>query len=1216
MRVWLQIFVLFLCGTQPGWAAMHTDTSVTHKSQVPLTQAEHQWLADHPVIRVGGETNWPPYDFVDAQANHVGVAADILKAIGNRLDVRFEVETSLPWESMLNQVRSGELYAVCAIAPTPSRQKDFLFTTPYALSPSGVITHPDNTTIKSLSDLADKRVAIPTGFADIELLRTRLPNFKHVNVNSILEALQAVQNKQADAYFGSVEVAAYLMDHQQLSNLQVVVRDVPLRGNELRIGITKSQPLLASILQKGLQSLSLEETNVILNRWVTNLDLSLASKMRVVLTEAEQSWLASHPAIRFTGDPNWLPFEAFNKQGEHIGIVADVLHLIETRTGINFEKIPSDTWLKAMHMANSGQVDVLSDDIGNEAVKNTLRFTHPYLEFPMAIVMQDTQKDFISDLYEIADKRIAIIEGYGYIWELFNKYSDINFVEVANIQEALLSVSTGSIDAFIASFNLSSYHINQMGLNNLSIVGQVPVTVKIGLGVRKDMPELHSILNKAIATLNEAEKFRIAESWMQNKYIEHRDYTLLKRILLGSVLLLFFFLLWNRLLNNQVQKHTASLHKSQESLSKAQRIAHLGNWEWDFDSDTVSWSDEVFCLFGYQPQTVQPTGKFFSKHLHPDDRSILSKAVKDTQDGKQSINIAFRITRKDNKIRYVDVQAETIMDHKKATGLFGTIQDKTEQQHAELAFRQSERRYRRFVETNTAGILNVEYRPPIPINLPAEKQLGLFMENSYTVEVNTVLAKQLGYNSPEDCQGKNLSFHIDASVPDNIKNMLSYITSGYKASGVLLHAKDLKGNKKYFLNNAQGVVEGDFLKSTWLSLVDVTNRLKSELALQTSEEKFSKAFDSSPDPMCITKLRDARFQYINKSFEKISGYSKDEVLGRTPQELNLWDDSIEGEKIRTLLKAHSQIRELDMTFLTRSGVKRLTQISGGVFHFEDEPFLVLEIRDLTEKIDLEQKTRQQELQLIQANKMTALGTLLSGVGHEINNPNNLVMMNSQILQDAWPEIAKAMEQYNQNNPAWQLADLPYEEMKDTLPELITDIKDGTQRIQNIVGSLRNFARPGQTDEAQEYQANDAVQHALPLLKHLIQRNTNHFHLQLADDLPFLKGNPQKIEQVIINLVINALESLPGRESAVSLSTRYSPTVKMIEIEVADEGAGMSEGQLKKIREPFFSTKLDTGGTGLGLAISETLINEQGGYLSFKSIEKKGTQAVIHLPITI
>jgi PAS domain S-box-containing protein len=1183
---------------------------------VPLTQAENQWLADHPVIRIGGEANWPPYDFVDEQANHAGVAADILKAIGDRLGVHFEVDTSLPWETMLNQVRSGKLFAVCAIAPTPSRKKDFIFTTPYALSPSGVVTHPDNTTIKSLSDLANKRVAIPAGFADIELLRARLPNFKHVKVNSLLEALKAVQNKQADAFFGSVEVAAYLMDHNQLSNLQVVIRDVPLRGNELRIGITNSQPLLASILQKGLRSLSLEETNVILNRWVTNLDLSLASKMRVVLTVAEQTWLASHPVVRFTGDPNWLPFEAFNEQGEYIGIVADVLDLIETRTGINFERIPSGTWLKAMQMANNSQVDVLSDDIGNKAVKDSLHFTKPYLEFPMAIVMQDSQKEFISDLHEIANKRVAIIEGYGYIWELFKKYPDINFVEVANIQEALLGVSTGSIDAFLASFNLSSYHINQMGLNNLRIVGQVPVTVKIGLGVRKDMPELHGILNKAIATLNEAEKFRIAESWMQNKYIEANDYTLLKRVLLGSTLLLFFFLLWNRLLNNQVQKHTASLHKSQESLSKAQRIAHLGNWEWDFASDAVIWSDEVFRLFGYQPQAIQPTGKFFAQHLHPDDRDILSKAVNDTRAGKQSINIAFRIVRKDNNIRYVDVQVEPITRYQKMTGLFGTIQDKTEQQHAELALRQSEKRYRRFVETNTAGILNVEYRPPIPIDLPAEKQLKLFIENSYTIEVNTVLAKQLGYSSPEECQGKNLSFHIDASIPENIKNMLSYIKTGYKASGVLLHARDLQGNKKYFLNNAQGVVEGDFLKGTWLSLVDVSNRLKSELALQTSEEKFSKAFDSSPDPMCITKLRDARFQYINKSFEKISGYRKDEVLGHTPHELNLWDDSREGEKMRDLLKAHAEIRELDMTLFTRSGDKRLTQISGGVFHFEDEPYLVLEIRDLTEKIGLEKKTQLQELQLIQANKMTALGTLLSGVGHEINNPNNLMMMNSQILQDAWPEIAKAMEQYNQNNPAWQLADLPFEEMKDALPELIADIKDGTQRIQNIVGTLRNFARPGQTDEQEEYQANDAVQHALPLLKHLIQRNTNHFHLQLADELPFLNGNSQKIEQVIINLVINALESLPNRESSVTLSSRYKSTVKMIEIEVADEGTGMSEDQLKKIREPFFSTKLDTGGTGLGLAISESLINEQGGYLSFCSIQGKGTQAVIHLPVAI
>lgn len=1073
LRIRLTFYILFLGYSQTGWVAQKNSqhpnlqpsqqqsTEIIHK-ELPLNQAESQWLAKHPVIPIGGESNWPPFDFVDEQTRHVGIAADLLKTLGDRLGVQFEVETRLPWQSMLAEVRNGKLYAACAIAPTPSRQKDFLFTTPYVLSSVGIIIRTENNTIQSLSDLTNKRVAIPSAYASIELLKIRVPEITFVKVNSFYEALQLVQSQQVDAAVGSIEVTAYLIDHFQLSNLKVAVRDLPIRSNDLRIGVSKRYPILASILQKALNSISLEESNMILKRWVTNLEMSQSAKKNVQLTAAEHAWLASHSAVHFTADPNWLPFEAFNKQGEYIGIVAEILRLIEMRTGIYFDRKPSGTWLNAIQMVKNGEIDVLSDDIGNEGVKEHLNFTDPYLEYPMAIVMRESRNKFIADLYTIANKRIAVIDGYGYTWELFEKYQDIDFVKVANIQEALIGVSTGSIDAFVASFNLISYHINQMGLNKLHIVGQVPLTVRIGLGVRKDMPELLSILNKAIATLNEAEKFHITETWMQEKYIEHTDYTLLKRVLTGAALLLFLVVLWNRILKNQVQKRTESLQKS-------------------------------------------------------------------------------------------------------------------------------EQRYRQFVETNTAGILYSEYHPSISVDLPVENQLEMLITNACTAEINTVLAQQLGYDSAQQCQGKNLTFHIDSSDPENLKNIQTYISSGYRISGVILHAKNLEGTDLYFYNNAQGVVEEGFLKGTWLSLIDITQRLEAERALQISEEKFSKSFESSPDAMTIFTLHDACYKDVNKSFEKISGFKKAEVLGRTPFELHQWNEPRKLKFMQKHLQARTELQDIQITFMTKAGNRRTGVVSGDVIDLDGIPHVILVIRDITDQIRQKKKIRQQELQLIQANKMTSIGMLLSCIGHEINNPNNLIMLNAQIVLDAWPDVDKAMAHYHKDNPSWQLAQLPYVEMKKNLPELISGIRNGGQRIQTIVSSLRDFVRPTGTEKSRKYQANDAVHHALALLKYLIQCNTDCLNLQLAETLPLLKGNSQKLEQVITNLVINALESLPDRSSAVSLSSRYNASEKMIEIEVADKGTGIAQSTLKKIREPFFSTKLDTGGTGLG------------------------TRAIIHLP---
>ena len=268
--------------------------------------------------------------------------------------------------------------------------------------------------------------------------------------------------------------------------------------------------------------------------------------------------------------------------------------------------------------------------------------------------------------------------------------------------------------------------------------------------------------------------------------------------------------------------------------------------------------------------------------------------------------------------------------------------------------------------------------------------------------------------------------------------------------------------------------------------------------------------------------------------------------------------------------------------------------------------------EMDERTRLEEKAREQELQLIQANKMTALGTLVAGVAHEINNPNNLTMMNARAVAEAWGDAKSILEDYHRENGEFLIGGLPYAEMRETVPDLIRDMHAGAQRIERIVDNLKNFARPRQQAVQATLQVNDAVQRAVNLLRHRMSPEID-FQVDLSEGLPPLQGDAQQIEQVVVNLVTNALEALPAEGGQVTVATRYNQGDHLVEVEVRDTGEGIPQENVERLCDPFFTTKQERGGTGLGLAITYTLVRDHGGNLAFESSPSEGTRARVTLP---
>jgi signal transduction histidine kinase len=272
------------------------------------------------------------------------------------------------------------------------------------------------------------------------------------------------------------------------------------------------------------------------------------------------------------------------------------------------------------------------------------------------------------------------------------------------------------------------------------------------------------------------------------------------------------------------------------------------------------------------------------------------------------------------------------------------------------------------------------------------------------------------------------------------------------------------------------------------------------------------------------------------------------------------------------------------------------------------------INDITNLKAAEKEAEIRQQQLLQADKMASLGVLISGIAHEINNPNNFILLNIQLFQKIWKDVLPILEDYFKENGDFVLAGMLYSRASSKINQSLEGILNGSERIRKIVNTLTDYAKIDSGQIESDVDINRIVDMAITITSNLIKQSTNNFKVELDSSLPTIKGNSQQLEQVVINLLTNACHSLKKKDSSIMLRTELSDDKKSIRIVVKDKGRGIKEKDLKHIMDPFFTTRRDSGGTGLGLSISYNIVKNHGGELSLLSDFGKGTTATVTLPV--
>ena len=613
-------------------------------------------------------------------------------------------------------------------------------------------------------------------------------------------------------------------------------------------------------------------------------------------------------------------------------------------------------------------------------------------------------------------------------------------------------------------------------------------------------------------------------------------------------------------------------------------------------ANIIRCNQTVVQVLGYTREEI--IGHSIFERYHPDCIEDAHKVFQSFVETGEVHDAELVLKRQDGSKIDVSLNVSSVRDEE-GNVLYGRLvwRNITRHKRAEKALRRSETRYRTlFGESRDAVYMNTREGKILDVN-----QAGLDLLGYIRVELIGMNVRKL-YVHPEDRSVFQREIEQKGSVRDY---------------GLKFRRKDGVQIDCLVTSTVRRAVDGTVLGYQGI-IRDITEQMKVEKALHESEQRFRQLAENLREVFWLSSLDGSQIYFISPAYEEIWGRSRESLIAQPESWLDAaHPDDREGVLANFEKQSRGEFVEYEYRIVRPDG--EIRWIEAHVFPVRNEEGEIYRCagsaQEITKRKRAEELAESQQQQLIQADKMASLGILVSGVAHEINNPNNFIMLNGEILSMAWQNVMPILQKYYEENGDFLLAGMPYTRAHEKIGQLISGISEGAMRIGKIVEALGGFARQDAGDLDRSVDPNAVVESAMVIVNNLIRKSTHHPSAELEENLPKIRGNQQQLEQVIINLITNSCQALQSPQKRLFVSTSYNETSDLITIRVRDEGEGIPPENLNHIIEPFFTTKRDTGGTGLGLSVSYNIVKNHGGHLHFTSRFGKGTTATVMLPVS-
>jgi two-component system, NtrC family, sensor kinase len=423
---------------------------------------------------------------------------------------------------------------------------------------------------------------------------------------------------------------------------------------------------------------------------------------------------------------------------------------------------------------------------------------------------------------------------------------------------------------------------------------------------------------------------------------------------------------------------------------------------------------------------------------------------------------------------------------------------------------------------------------------------------------------------------------------------------------------------------AQGITRFGRRSGVRCIVTDISDRRRAELADRESARWFDLALHASPAPTALVEMLTARFIDANVRFLELLGYTREQLIGHTPDELALWTDPDARQRYVAHVREFGSARNFETTVQTRAGAIRHVLVSAESLTWRGRPCSLSVYYDISEQKHL-------QVQQLQSQKLEAIGQLAAGIAHEINTPIQFVGDNLRFLQESFTTLRQVTDKYRAFIEAVQggrpttpllagleraLAAADVEFLDAEVPDALSQSLEGVNRVARIVRAMKEFAHPDAGEKAPA-DINAAIDSTVTVARNEWKYVAD-VSLSLEPNLPLVSCLIGELNQVLLNLLVNAAHAIAdtvqakGGKGLITITTRSDGG--WVEISVADSGVGIPDEVKPRIFDPFFTTKPVGKGTGQGLAIARAVVEKKhGGILRFESEVGRGTTFFVRLP---
>lgn len=1124
-------------------------------SHVDFTPEEKAYIKNSEKIKIGSIDTYIPFSFIK-NGEKIGFTQDLIDIISKKSGLHFE-KIGGTWPQVYGMFQDNQIDMITEFSYRKERLPFTLYSKPYYEIPIGVFTRNDFGNYTGLESLKNKKIGVVKNSYIVDVLLKE--NMNIVEFDSADERFFALNEKKVDVVLANA-MTIYKLENLLLSNIKVAGRFIhnDAKNEDLRFGIRIEKPILASIINKTLDSIPFSTLSALKQDWILNL-----KKSNISLTAEEKNWIDNNEIN--VGIEQAKPYIFFDEQKNiNTGLYYEILRTVIEKTGLKVNAIHSD-WSTLLADFKDKKIDLLPATFYSKERENFGLFSDEYYKVREYIYVSE-QNSAVSSFLDLKGKKVAITKGYATIEKIQKKFPNITIIETTGLNESVSKVLNGEVDALVDYHLVVENYIRDNSIVGLKDIAQYDLdAISVHFLSNIDKPLLHSVLQKGLKDISREEMNTILKKWVRRPFKDQEKEELLtenEQNFIKKHPKIKFGVIGNRP-PFELEKDGKPVGIAVDYIKKSAQNMGL---EVEFIIDKMSMKDAYKVLesknsrFDTMLMSVRSEERakrfsYGSAYLSYPMMIIKHKnasyvgSMKDLN-GKTIVLEENYLTNKWIKKDYPNIKIINVKNTEEA--LTYVNDEKADAYVGNLAVAN--------YLSIFGGLDNIKIAAPSGYG---DIQYSFIAPKKWP-ELTSILSKGFHKISAIDHSAIQQKWFSLQTV-DKIDYSLMWKII---AVAIVIIVWILWWNRKI-------MVEKNRTKDALKQLQQVQYNLEQKnLEVQDANNFLESVLDESPD-LIIIKNCEGKFLLVNRAVANLYNTTVCDMIGKYDRDFVYVKDiaAFFNKNLEEIIeKGKTEVVYENLKGLNTNEVQHYITTKKPFTNEKNEQLILIIAHNITTIKKLEEEQLKQQQMFLNQSKIAAMGEMLGNISHQWRQPLSVITTQASAIQF--------------------LLDFNREVTEEQLRECSTNVMKQANYLSKTIDDFRNFFMSDSTTK-QVYNLKEIFFKQEDLIKIPFENNFIKTINQIDDNIE-VELNENILIQAFINIFNNAKDAF--LENNIHSDDRYFfVTVKKEDnqaiITFKDTAGGIKKESIDKIFEPYFTTKHQSVGTGIGLYMTNQIITK-------------------------